>query len=461
VLKPEGIEMNNRNLSVTIGIVVAAALASAPAAGHDSVFSVKGSGGSGAGFLADRSGLVVTANHLVAGGRYVAVTVAPDRIVAAELLARDERNGVATIRVHPDAVAGVEPLRLACDVPPAGPAHRGDAIRLPLDSSSDGPPREGTIRKFKKRRIVHDVFVDFDNYGAPLLDADGRVVGVAAAKSIPIGLLEPMLLEAIRTAAEQAPPSAALLTVASEHVYPLDSMRPVVESGLDAKMYRIRVEKISLEFLTPPLIETLPGDPVSYSYGADDGFFDWKRYAGMVAPEVVVQAVPRLRASSAYKAKLAGTTVYWVAYPALFLLAAFGGANEPPPLLGPPNKSYRIGSAFHELQLYRGDVRVEPLETEAICGKRRMLVQHKPGKEPKLRKVGGCYAAYHFPPEAFAPGQAVAIHLFRSKSKQPEIVELENLQDRLWQDFVPYVEARHEAGVTDSLSSRAAAVGSP
>ena len=124
--------MRNRNVLAIVAIVVAAVLAaSPPVRGHESVFLVSGSSGTGDGFLVERSGLIVTSHTAVAGGRYIAVTVAPDRTVAADLLSYDEQLGVAVIRVHPDAVAGLEPLRLAKDPPGAEPIGPGDTIRLP------------------------------------------------------------------------------------------------------------------------------------------------------------------------------------------------------------------------------------------------------------------------------------------------------------------------------------------
>ena len=343
-------------------------------------------------------------------------------------------------------MSGLEPLRLVVQDSSAASVRKGDAIWLPVDATREGAAREGTIRRHRKRTIVHDLEIAPTDHGAPLLGRGGQVVGIVLTRSMPSRWVEPVLLDARRTANVTPPPSSALLNFPSKQVYPQSAIRRALETGLEPSVYRVPAERNDLEFLTPPLIQALPQSSAAAAYRPETGFFEWSLYSGMVEPVVVVQVIPRLRLSSAYGAKVAGYAVFLIVYPVLFLAAALAGASQGLAPMGPPHKTYRLGTEPGEVRLLRNGVEVRPLETSLLCGKRQLLMARKPGKKAKLRKVTGCYRTYHFAPEAFAPSETVEFRVFCGRSKEPQVVPIGDLQDRLWQDFIPYFEALRADG---------------
>ena len=426
---------------------VAAILAVPPALAHESVFYVQGRGGTGSGFLMDGSGLILTSDSLIQGGRYVSVTVGPGKKFGAELLAGDEKLGVAVIRVHPDAIPGLEPLPLAPQDSSASPLQAGMTVQLPGRGEGEGPPREAFVKKLRKRRISFKRGTLLGPLGGPILNDQGQVLGIVVSSSpraLPIHLAEGVLLEARHKSADTQPPSAASLTVASKTVYPEETMQPLISDGMEPGAYHLQAGEIDLEFLTPPLVHYLPETPEGAVYRPGEGFFEWQRYSGMVQPVVVVQAVPEFRLTRAYMARVGGFSMYCIAYPGLVLLAALSGAQDLPPIPSPPRATYRFGPKFREIQLLRNGVEVHPLQTNLVCDKRKVLMVRKPGKTAKLRKVSGCYGAYSYAPEAFAPGEPVEIRVFAGKGKkstEPQVVQVGELSDRVWADFKPYFEA--------------------
>src|SRR5690606_16242235 len=71
-----------------------------------SVFKVISESGHGSGFLVDAAGLIVTNHHVVGQSDYLAVSVDERRKYPGELVAQDEVNDIAVVRVHPTAVEG-------------------------------------------------------------------------------------------------------------------------------------------------------------------------------------------------------------------------------------------------------------------------------------------------------------------------------------------------------------------
>jgi len=147
------------------------------------------SAGTGTGFIIDESGLVVTNNHVVTGAALLRVYVdGSDDPVNARVLGVSECNDLAVIDLEGDGYPVLE--------------FRTDDIRVGLDVYSAGFPNpEGTVIEdldyTLTRGIVstteapgesnwasvddvieHDARIRSGNSGGPLVDEQGRVVGV-------------------------------------------------------------------------------------------------------------------------------------------------------------------------------------------------------------------------------------------------------------------------------------------
>jgi S1-C subfamily serine protease len=147
-----------------------------------------GNGGSGSGFLMDGQGHVVTNQHVVDGGSEFTVRFGEDgEPLSARLVGEDASTDLAVLELDPDDIpAETEPLELAS----SGNLRPGDvaiAIGSPFDLS--GSVTTGIISAldrditapngFRIDDVLQtDAAINPGNSGGPLLDAEGRVIGV-------------------------------------------------------------------------------------------------------------------------------------------------------------------------------------------------------------------------------------------------------------------------------------------
>jgi S1-C subfamily serine protease len=143
----------------------------------------------GTGFVVDESGHIVTNDHVAAGGRVVTVQAGPrTRRVRARIVGRDPSTDLALLRVDPGDAPDLDPLPLGN----SDEVRVGDtaiAVGNPfglqrsltvgvvsaVDRSIDAPdgfPIEGAVQT--------DAAINPGNSGGPLLDREGRVIGVLA-----------------------------------------------------------------------------------------------------------------------------------------------------------------------------------------------------------------------------------------------------------------------------------------
>ena len=98
-----------------------------------SVVTVWQQNGHGTGFLIDRSGLIVTNQHVVSGFTYLAVQFDDRRKLAAEVLAEDKQKDVAVLRVNLADVSGVVVAPIAQGAGTLLEGERVFTIGNPLD----------------------------------------------------------------------------------------------------------------------------------------------------------------------------------------------------------------------------------------------------------------------------------------------------------------------------------------
>jgi S1-C subfamily serine protease len=169
----------------------------------------------GTGFVVDESGYVVTNDHVAAGGRIVTVQAGPRTPrVRARIVGRDPSTDLALLRVDPGEAQDLAPLPLG----DSGDVQVGDtaiAVGNPFGlqrsltvgvvsatdrsiEAPDGFPIEGAVQT--------DAAINPGNSGGPLLDDDGRVIGVLAqseadgiAYAVPVDTLRRVMPELRRS----------------------------------------------------------------------------------------------------------------------------------------------------------------------------------------------------------------------------------------------------------------------
>ena len=150
--------------------------------------------GSGSGFLYDEDGHIVTNFHVIDAADELQVTFADGEVRDARLVGMDPTNDLAVIRVSGEG-QGLTPL-------PLGDSDRLEvgrfvvAIGHPFGLeqtlttgvvSGLGRVMESPDRGFIGEIIQTDAAINQGNSGGPLLDLDGRVVGVNSAIVSPTG----------------------------------------------------------------------------------------------------------------------------------------------------------------------------------------------------------------------------------------------------------------------------------
>jgi putative serine protease PepD len=151
-------------------------------------FIDNGNGGSGSGFLMDAEGHVVTNDHVVEGGSDFTVRFGEDGdALHAKLVGQDASSDLAVLEVDPDKVpAETEPLELA-----SSSDLRPGAVAIAIGSpfGLEGSVTTGVISALDRQIqspngfqiegvLQTDAAINPGNSGGPLLDAEGRVIGV-------------------------------------------------------------------------------------------------------------------------------------------------------------------------------------------------------------------------------------------------------------------------------------------
>jgi serine protease Do len=144
----------------------------------------------GTGWVVSADGYIATNAHVIEGSESISVTLGDGDIEDAELVASDPRADLAVLRIDRDDLV---PLPLG----DSGALNVGDsvvAIGNALDLGAE-PTVTGGIVSAKDRTIVDpsgqtlvdliqtDAAINLGNSGGPLLDLQGRVVGVNTAVS--------------------------------------------------------------------------------------------------------------------------------------------------------------------------------------------------------------------------------------------------------------------------------------
>jgi S1-C subfamily serine protease len=174
-------------LQLKSGPTVGGGVATAAPALLAAVVTIESGVGTGSGFYISREGYVLTNEHVVAGAAFVRVRLADGRSVVGEVLRTDKARDVALLRT--DAVAA-DALALR-----AGGARVGEevyALGSPFGKVLSGTLTRGVV---SAKRVIDgvaylqsDVAINPGNSGGPMVDADGRVLGIAQLGSTGQGL---------------------------------------------------------------------------------------------------------------------------------------------------------------------------------------------------------------------------------------------------------------------------------
>jgi S1-C subfamily serine protease len=175
-----------RSWSKAVSAIVEAA---SPAILHVSTLQSARRGlGSGSGFLCGPGGLALTNHHVVDGAAAVEATLADGRTVVADVVGHDAATDLALLRLPVDPGATYLPLANSDDLRVGDFAIAvGSPFGLTFSVTSGIVSALGrTLQSRVPGRSIEDVVqtdapLNPGNSGGPLLDADGRAVGINTA----------------------------------------------------------------------------------------------------------------------------------------------------------------------------------------------------------------------------------------------------------------------------------------
>ncbi len=149
-----------------------------------SVVQVRAGRATGSGFVLDGSGHVVTNQHVVDGASQVSLLLADGRRVGARVVGGDEDEDIAVLRIDGGAPAAARlgtssSLQIGQPVIAVGsPLGLSGTVTAGIISAVDRTSRLGGA---SRPMIQTDASINPGNSGGPLVDLQGRVVGVNTA----------------------------------------------------------------------------------------------------------------------------------------------------------------------------------------------------------------------------------------------------------------------------------------
>ena len=100
---------------------------------------------------------------------------------------------------------------------------------------------------------------------------------------------------------------------------------------------------------------------------------------------------------------------------------------------------YRFKADFDRMELWRGSTLVAPIHP-----KRSTNVVNTRQGQVVMQDVG-FYGNYEYPPEAFRPGAAITLKVWKQGVEKPIIEKVpDDVQLLVWRDFDAYFEALEE-----------------
>ncbi|MEV7286600.1 trypsin-like peptidase domain-containing protein [Streptomyces sp. NPDC093252] len=151
-----------------------------------SVVSVETDNGQGSGFVFDARGRVLTNAHVVEGSSRVTLELQDGRRLSAEVIGEDPAHDVAVL--EPETARGLDAADLATGVPPAvgdtvlaigSPLGLSGTVTSGIVSALDRDVRLGDGGQ--RRALQTDASINPGNSGGPLVDDEGRVIGINTA----------------------------------------------------------------------------------------------------------------------------------------------------------------------------------------------------------------------------------------------------------------------------------------
>lgn len=405
--------------------------------------------GSGTGFFVDKSGLIITNQHVVGPSNLISAQFDAKRKVSATLLAFNTEKDVAILWVNPAAfpemiAAPISQSETGKDALVEG--ERVFTIGSPL--SQRKILTTGIVSKVEARAIISDININPGNSGGPLFNSIGEAVGITTfgeQERLGPGLSGVVRIEEALPILEQARkkmrdiqvPSARYLPVEPSDTYPLNLLKESIgsekfnrhpyvfsEGGFDVALvtpllkYRM-MEEVQLAAAKEKRTRTRKREAaVQNTFEPLHDLRGWAEYAGEYKPVLMIQASPQLRET-------------FMSALGRGLAASQGGYG------GPAHLKYKTD--FYRMRLLCGGKEIEPIHP----GKAATVIN---AHNSFVNVTDATYVGiYSYPADAIQPSCGAVVLEFYSE-KEPDRPRSKTLDakavDRIWSDFQPYFSDR-------------------
>jgi serine protease Do len=152
---------------------------------RNSVVRIETDLGSGSGFIIDSNGLILTNNHVISDAEEIKVFLEDDTEYTGEILARDPLHDLAVITIEASGLVALEigeyeEVELGQQVVVLGYPLGNDNVSVTSGLVSAIEYDEGTNVTY----IQTDSAVNPGNSGGPMVNMNGQVIGIVAAKLV-------------------------------------------------------------------------------------------------------------------------------------------------------------------------------------------------------------------------------------------------------------------------------------
>ena len=362
------------------------------------------------GFLVDAAGLIATSQKVIGDATSVEVQISRSLKVAGTVLAADQQQDIAIIRIDPAAMASITPVPLGCGrgtTPPLASGQEVFTLAAPLRQQKGWTP--GTVTRADGRVIASELALASGGAGGPVFSASGDLVGITTREE---GREEPRrgvtpivridgVCEIISTAAttvKDAPaPGGTHLPVEPVEPAPVAAFAEAVKRRAGSlKPYQMEASEFDVTFITPILNFAAQSQ-------ATAGFSNWSEYVAEIPRVLFVRVTPKMEES--FWAKVARGAAYTqgMALPAL----------------------KRLKAGFLRLQAY--------------CGRAEVLPIHPFKLELRVSQTDAVHEGlYVFDPAALGPGCGTVTLVLYSE-KEPEKADTRvidpGILQQIWRDF--------------------------
>jgi S1-C subfamily serine protease len=378
----------------------------------NSVVTVHSESGSGSGFVADASGLIVTNNHVVDSSTYLSVQFDSKRKIPARLIAADTNKDVAVLWANlsafPESI--VAPIIPKDTVSSIVVGQRVFTIGNPM--GREKVLTTGVISKVDKEAITSDININPGNSGGPLFTLGGEVAGLTTAglrnlaSIVPIENARPLLDQAKKEISTGAPPSATLLPVEPSDYFPADYLKGMLQQEkIDSKPYFFEVGQFRVAFITPP---------VSYFYRHEDEMAALRKSAKRSGGDPSQAKPPESAIQDAQDIR-----------PVLVVTVR--------PKLGIGWTKMHFKNGFKRMRLLCGGKELEPIEP----GRGEYELQDVRGRTVDTTFQG----RYTYLPDVVSPScGSVVLEIYSEKEPDTPLTKAieQTTIDRVWADLDPY-----------------------